>query len=209
MVAINFAPSLAYVWRMENDSPRQGTHTEKGDPGGQTRGGVIAETWRHAVGAGIVQGDLAHASDEQLRTVLHSVCWGPTCDVLPPGLDLLVFNGRMLSGHFTHLFQQAVGFLGDDVDGDIGPVTLAAVRQRDADTLIYAVTGAHHAYLTGLPTWQRFGRGWARRLMGARAAALALVHVGELPPLPDAGKVKLGAYAPTLPVADAGKVRQA
>lgn len=171
----NFPTSLAFVWAPGRDSPRDGYHTTPGDPGGGTLGGVIEATWMDAVRAGIVHGLLANASIEQLTAVLKIKFWTPACDDLPTGLDLLLFNGRMMSGHFPWLFQQCLGFIGsDDVDGWIGPESLKVARSREPETFIDAVCGAHAAYLAGLPTWGRFGDGWAGRIRAVQIAARAM-----------------------------------
>ncbi len=167
---------MAFVWPVngEFDSPRQGYHVTPGDAGGGTFGGVIEATWSGAVKRGLVTGTLAHATTAQLAIVLRDACWGPACDALPSGVDLMLFNGRMMSGRFPCLFQQCVGLAGEDVDGDIGPQTLAMVASVHPPTLIGALFGVHAAYLRGLTSWARFGTGWDRRLTAARTAALAM-----------------------------------
>lgn len=171
----NFPASLAFVWAPGRDSPRDGYHTTSGDPGGGTFGGVIEATWADAVRSGIVHGLLANATVDQLSTVLRVKFWQPTCDDLPAGLDLLLFNGRMMSGRFPWLFQEALGFIGsDDVDGWIGPDSLRVARSREPETFIDAVCGAHAAYLSGLDGWARFGNGWTTRIRAVQIAARAM-----------------------------------
>lgn len=172
----NFPVALAFVWRPEFDAPSQGVHTTKHDPGGLTSGGVIQATWDASVRAGIVKGNLADARPEQLSAVLRVAAWGVICDDLPAGLDLMFFNGRMMSGKYPWLVQQCLGFMADDVDGWIGPETLAAVKACDRGTLIDAISGVHAAYLATLTTWGEFGRGWTARLKAARLAAIALAE---------------------------------
>jgi len=96
------------------------------------------------------------------------------------GVDLLFFNGRMMTGRFPFLFQQCLGFMGEEVDGLIGPKTLAKVRSRDPETLIDAISGAHAAYLATLPTWQEFGRGWTLRLKAAQVLAITLADAAPV-----------------------------
>jgi lysozyme family protein len=182
MTASNFQQSLDFVWAPGRDSPQDGPHTTTGDAGGATFGGVIQASWNDAVASGLVHGPLSEASRAQLSTVLRANFWGDACDALPPGLDLLLFNGRMMTGRFTQLFQQALGFMGpDEVDGCIGPVSLRAASLCDAATLINAVSGAHHAYLAGLPAWVEFGRGWTARLCAAQVLARAMAEASRGP----------------------------
>jgi lysozyme family protein len=171
----NFGAALSFVWQQQFDSPAQGFHVSTGDPGKGTFGGVIQTTWDDAVRAGIVKGQLIQAGPDQLSTVLRARFWGSACNALPAGLDLLFFNGRMMSGRFPWLFQSCLGFMGsEDVDGMIGPETLAAVKACDGGTLIDAVSGVHAGYLATLDEWPRFGGGWTTRLKAAQAAALAM-----------------------------------
>ncbi len=175
----NFPAALEFVWRPEFDSPGQGFHKTPHDPGGGTNGGVIQATWDNAVMAGIVKGKLEDAGRDQLSAVLRIKYWGTVCDALPTGLDLLLFNGRMMTGKFTKLFQQSLGFIGpDSVDGWIGPQTLTKASACDARTLIDALSGAHAAYLGDLSTFMQFGRGWTIRLKAAQTAALAMAAGG-------------------------------
>jgi lysozyme family protein len=171
----NFQTALAFVWRAGFDSPRDGYHVTPGDPGGGTKGGVIEATWQDAVRAGLVHGPLKDASDVQLSAVLKAKCWGEVCDGLPHGLDMLMMNGRMMSGHFPKLFQSCLGCMGGEVDGWIGPRSQKLALSREPETLIDAISGVHYAYLAGLDTWPRFGAGWATRLQAAQSAALALI----------------------------------
>jgi lysozyme family protein len=106
--------------------------------------------------------------------VLRDEFWGAACDALPPGLDLMLFNGRMMSGGFPAIFQQCLGLVGDDVDDDFGRESLAAVAGRHAPTLIQALYGNHYAYLKRLSSWPEFKGGWTKRLNAVLPAALAL-----------------------------------
>jgi lysozyme family protein len=186
MSALNFDAGLAFVWRKGFDDPADGYHVTPGDTGGGTFGGVIEATWANAVTAGIVQGVLAKATLLQLSTVLRVKFWGTICDTLPDGVDLLVFNGTMMTGHFAKLFQQCCGFIGaDDVDGWIGPETLKQARARDPATLIDAVSGVHCGYLETLAGWPKFGGaangdGWTGRLKAAQTTAHAMIDKGAL-----------------------------
>ncbi len=175
MAASNYAAGLAFVWQPQNDAPEQGYHITSNDPGKGTYGGVIEATWAAAVKRGLVTGLLRNATREQLGTVLRIEFWGPACDALPSGLDLLLFNGRMMTGAYTHLFQYCLGLIGDDADGDIGPETLKVAAGVDPITFVNAMTGTHYHYLSGLDTWAGFGHGWTTRLQAAQVAAVKLI----------------------------------
>lgn len=177
MTASNFPRFLSLVWPADGDfdSPKQGYHVTPGDLGGGTFGGITEATWAGAKARGWAAGTLRTATEAQLADVLQAVCWGPVCNNLASGLDILVANGRMMSGEYPQLFQQALGFVGYDVDGEIGPDTIGTAHSRDPVTLINALHGVHYAYLCRLPGWSEFGAGWARRLVAAHSIALAAV----------------------------------
>lgn len=175
----NFPAFIALVWPPDGgfDSPKQGYHTTPGDSGGGTYGGVTEATWQACVARGLVAGALSQASTDALQKVLEAVAWGPECDSLPAGLDVLIANGRMMTGAYPKLVQQCLGFIGTDVDGVIGPDTLGTISQRDRVTLIHAIHGRHYAYLSeqlAPDQWAEFGKGWTARLLAVHAAAIQL-----------------------------------
>jgi lysozyme family protein len=179
MTARNFQSALTFVWAPGRDSPADGYHVTPNDPGGGTLGGVIEATWEAAAHRGLVTGQLRTATRDQLATILKDQYWGPVCDALPTGIDLLMFNGSMMSGGYHKIFQSCLGLMGDDVDGDIGPQTMAVAASAAPATLANALTGAHYTYLRALFAWPDFGKGWTTRLMAARVAALGMIRGGN------------------------------
>jgi lysozyme family protein len=172
----NFGAFISFVWPKNGDfdSPLQGYHVTPGDPGGGTKGGVIETTWAHYLGTGLVTGALSAASDAQLELVLKAAAWGSVCDALPSGLDLMVANGRMMSGYYPEIFQQTLGFTGKAVDGSLGPITLARAKAVPLAATITSLAANHEKYLQRLSTWTEFGKGWTRRIEACKTASLAL-----------------------------------
>ncbi len=82
------------------------------------------------------------------------------------------FDAAVLHGpsRAARLLQQAVGA---DVDGDIGPQTLAAVAARQTSQTITKYCELRRARLAASKAAVRFGRGWTARLDRTLAAALA------------------------------------
>lgn len=176
MTTKNYDAALAFVWAPGRDTPNDGYHTTPGDSGGGTFGGVIEATWQTAVLDGLVKGSLCNATRDQLSIVLRRKFWGVACDTLPAGVDFLLFNGRMMSGAFPKIFQSCLGFVGDDVDGDIGTMTVGVALHAAPATLANALTGAHYRYISGLDAWATFGGGWTLRLQAARQMALSMIR---------------------------------
>src|SRR6185437_13632357 len=106
------------------------------------------------------------------------------CDALPSGVGLSVFDFGVNAGPGTsaQMLQWGAGLSGADVDGKIGPHTIAAVARRAPAVLIDALAAmqaAHYRRLSGFPT---FGRGWLARTVRRRAAALAAADFDEPAP---------------------------
>ncbi len=174
----NFEAFLRLVWPADGgfDSPLQGYHVTPGDPGGGTKGGVIEATWQACVASGLVTGALQDASDGALAAVLRAVAWGSVGDALPSGLDVLIANGRMMTGRYAAIVEQCLGWTGAAVDDDIGPHDMQRIGGSDVKTLIEALHGNHYRYLADLSTWGEFGDGWTKRLVVARDVALRLAQ---------------------------------
>ena len=97
-------------------------------------------------------------------------------DALPPPLALLVFDCAVNNGvsRAVHGLQAAAGCA---VDGVLGPATLeavAAAHARDANALMSEFQARRLVFMAGLPSWQTFGLGWARRLCALPLLALPL-----------------------------------
>ena len=170
----NWPASLMFTWRPENDG--QAYHVDPDDPGGATAWAVTHGTWAAAVEHGYVTGDLATAAKDQLSTVLHAMFWQAVQGAsLPGGVDLVVWDMGVVAGpgRAARILQAAVGV---EVDGAIGPITLAAVAAADARDLIGKLTGADMGFFNSLPDAVYFGDGWDRRASDASAAGLALVQ---------------------------------
>lgn len=171
MTIKNRSAGLAFVWQRGYDSPLDGYHVTPGDAGGGTLGGVTEATWTTAQrrGQAPMAVDLRNATAEQLSVVLMNEFWGGACDALPAGLDLLVFNGRMMSGEYLRLFQDVVGVT---PDGDIGPETLAAAQRVDLPAAVLGLTVLHLFYLSKLgDSWTEFHNGWIKRVLVAQKLA--------------------------------------
>lgn len=82
-------------------------------------------------------------------------------DQLPDQIKFDVFDAAVNSGPGQAIkwLQRAVG---TTEDGVIGPKTLAAAHAASGLKVRYS--GTRLAFLTNLPTWPTFGKGWARRV---------------------------------------------
>lgn len=128
----------------------------KADPGGETKFGISKRAYPGEDIAGMT---LARAKVLYLRDY-----WGPAgCDALPDGVRFHVFDMAVNSGVKAAIktLQRAVGEVDD---GILGPRTLQAVQSMPPQRLAARISGARLAFMTTLPTWPAFGRGWAKRI---------------------------------------------
>lgn len=153
-----------------------GYSTDPNDPGNWTGGkagvGELKGT-KHGISAKAYPTlDIANLSIDDAQAIYQRDYWSEcSCDQLPWPLALFVFDCSVNQGqHMAKIvLQQALGV---KVDGDIGPVTLAAARAADAEHVALFMAGRAISYThdSGFIT---DGRGWFKRLF-----LLALNHGG-------------------------------
>lgn len=130
------------------------------DPGGETMWGV---THKVALQEGYV-GDMHIMPRDFAKKVYRKRYWDAVqADELPGVLRYTVFDAAVNSG-----VKQAVQWLqraldvGDD--GVIGPMTLKAAQGGFPMEVAVKMNADRLDFMTSLPTWGAFGRGWARRM---------------------------------------------
>lgn len=131
----------------------------KDDPGGETMWGVTARVAR----ANGYQGDMRALPRDLAKAIYRQAYWLPVkADQLPERVRFDVFDAAVNSGttQAAKWLQRAVGV---SDDGSIGPATLAAASAADA-MLAARFNGQRLQFMTDLPTWGSFGKGWARRI---------------------------------------------
>lgn len=130
------------------------------DPGRATMYGITEAVARRVGYKGAMQElplDLA-------KRIYREDYWNAVrADELPPAIRYYVFDAAVNSGprQATVWLQQALKVY---VDGVIGPQTLKAAADADPEKLARAVLASRLRFMTNLPTWPSFGRGWARRI---------------------------------------------
>ena len=130
------------------------------DPGGKTRWGVTEAVARE-VG---YRGDMRDLPVDLAKRIYLEKFWTPIkAEELPAGIRYTVFDGAVNSGPEQSIkwLQRALGVV---PDGVIGPKTLAAANQQNADALRMRILASRLRFMSQLPTWPAFGRGWARRI---------------------------------------------
>ena len=130
------------------------------DPGGATRWGVTERVAR-------ANGYTGHMRDfpvEQAKAIYRRSYWDAVrADDLPEGVRYAVFDAAVNSGttQAAKWLQRAVGA---SDDGVIGPQTLRLVNAAPTDRVARQMLGVRLRFMTDLPTWPAFGKGWSRRI---------------------------------------------
>lgn len=147
------------------------------DPGGATNMGITRKTlarWRKvSPWTDLPKSSVASLKRDEAALIYRANYWNPSkAGDMPAGIDLALFDFAVNSGpdRAVRTLQAALGVA---ADGEVGPVTLAALRAADLARLTKDFCDRRLAFLNGLSTFAVFGRGWTRRVGDIRAAALA------------------------------------
>ena len=148
------------------------------DPGGRTNKGVtqrVYNAWRTK--SYLPVRDVYLISDMEVEAIYRFQYWEPIHgDQLPPGVGYVVLDGAVNSGpkQSAKWLQRALGFVGSQVDGIIGSVTITAAQQAsDHDALIARIIERRETFLRALKTFPTFGKGWLRRIKNVRETGQA------------------------------------
>ena len=135
----------------------EGGYTEgKGDPGGETAFGVSKRSYPDE--------DIKNLTLERAKAIYKRDFWDRAqCDKLPAALAFQVFDAAVNSGigQSIRFLQRAVGVADD---GQLGPLTIAAIQRREAPEMIALFNAERLEFMTKLSVWDTFGRGWCRRI---------------------------------------------
>lgn len=126
------------------------------DPGGETKFGISKRAYPDE--------DIKALTIMRARELYRRDYWDRCqCDQLPGWIAGHVFDAAVNSGikQASLWLQRAVGA---PPDGSIGAQTIACARRADPGTAVARFNAARLQFMTDLPTWPTFGRGWARRI---------------------------------------------
>ncbi|KVT60593.1 hypothetical protein WK55_09610 [Burkholderia ubonensis] len=153
-----------------------GFSTDQNDPGNWTGGkvgvGVFKGTKYGISAAAYPNLDIANLTPDDAKAIYGSDYWAAcACDRVPWPLALFVFDCAVNQGvgAAKMTLQQALGVT---ADGVIGPVTLAAAQNADAEHVALFMASRGIRY-THSPIFPGNGLGWFKRLF-----LLALNHGG-------------------------------
>jgi lysozyme family protein len=170
----NFDTCLAFTLREEG-----GYVDDPADPGGATNMGITLATYREwSNDAALGPTQVQNMTKRTARAIYRSLYWNPLrADALPTGVDLSVFDMGVNAGIWgsARLLQRALGFIGEEVDGCIGPETLLAAAKSNPRSLVNDLADRQAAYYRSLADFPTFGTGWLSRTKARCEAALAMI----------------------------------
>jgi lysozyme family protein len=198
MPASDFDEALKRVLAHEG-----GYTNDPDDPGGPTNFGITIGDYRACVNPRATAADVRSMPVETAKKIYRENYWNALrCDELPAGVDYAVFDYGVNSG-----IGRAAKILRVELGAGLNPVpasgtaitdeVIAAAKKADAKKLINDICDERINFLRALPTWDRFGRGWSRRVVEVRIAALAMakgepqattIVLAQPPNAPAAGK---------------------
>jgi len=154
-----FERLIGHEGKFQNDPRDRGNWTSGVVGQGLNKGtkyGISAMTYP---GEDIENLTLGRAEELYLRDF-----WGPAgCDAVPEAVRFDLFDMAVNSGvsRAIKTLQLAVGV---DDDGRLGPITLQAIQSMPALRFVTRFNGHRLQFMSALPTWPSFGRGWANRI---------------------------------------------
>ncbi|NOD35289.1 MULTISPECIES: glycoside hydrolase family 108 protein [unclassified Ruegeria] len=180
------APQEEKKFANENNFPRcvdiilskeGGYVDDPDDPGGATNMGITFDTLKSWRKAPITKKDVKDLSVEEAKQIYRANYWNAlSCDDLPAGVDLVAFDFGVNAGtsRSGKLLQRIVGVA---QDGQVGPITLAAVKAVDPAHIIRRFSELRLNYYQSLPHFPKFGKGWTNRTNSIEADALKFLNV--------------------------------
>lgn len=174
----NYASAIKHVLAEEG-----GKIEHPADPGGRTNQGItqrVYNGWRTNKGLSVrdVYVITAKERDSIYRVNYWDIIQG---DLLPSGVDFVVFDGAVNSGA-SQSVKWLQRCLGVRVDGVMGEATLSAAREHpNPRQLVNAICDRRIAFLQALATFKTFGKGWMNRVARVRTFGMELASGQKLP----------------------------
>jgi uncharacterized protein (TIGR02594 family) len=161
-----FERALAHVLEMEG-----GYDDDPYDPGGPTNMGITLAEYARDRGVEVtadnlatLKADLKSIPPATVRRIYHDRYWVPaSCPELPTALAFFHFDAAVNQGvaGAARMLQQSVGA---DIDGELGPLTLAAIAAQPVVLTLAAYADIRRQHYRSLSQFWRFGKGWLRRV---------------------------------------------
>lgn len=152
-MSIKFDKAIPYILKHEG-----GLCNVSGDPGGLTNFGICQRQYPSL--------DIANLTEDAAIRIYESDYWMSYMDLMPDIVAAKLFDMSVNMGHdrANKLLQQAVGV---DADGQVGAITLAAVKLPDPKTVVQRMCEEQSSFYIRLaerkPEMKKFLAGWLKR----------------------------------------------
>ena len=126
------------------------------DPGGETNWGISKRSYPDV--------DIKALTQEQAKSIYMHDYWQPLqLELLPVEVRYDLFDAAVNSGNLqaVKFLQKAAGVIDD---GIIGTITLDACGNIPGYVLSARFNGHRLQFMSALPAWSTFSRGWANRI---------------------------------------------
>ena len=126
------------------------------DPGGETRFGISKRSYPGE--------NIKGMTLDRAKVLYFADYWRPAgCASVPAAACFDIFDMAVNSG-VRAAVKCLQGAVGTTQDGVLGQQTLMAAEAMDGARLAARFNGARLQFMTDLPTFATFGKGWARRI---------------------------------------------
>jgi lysozyme family protein len=175
---VNFEQSLNHLLASEGgyqDDPLDSGNLLPDGRKGCTNWGVTQAAWESYLGHKVSNADMRNLTKDKVSEFYRHKYWDSCkCDLLPNGIDYLVFDFAVNSGSGTAIkrLQESVG---TTPDGAIGPRTMQALNTTSLVELIDRYSQAKRLYYESLKSFPRFGKGWLNRVTETKRIALGMI----------------------------------
>lgn len=135
------------------------------DPGGETNWGITWPILNQAMGKGVISAGttIVDLTRDQSALIYKAFFWDlGKMDQFDPAVAFQVFDFAVNSGIQTALIHLQIA-VGCAPDGNIGPVTIAAINAMKPSQVIVKFIAERLDFWRKLSTWSTFGAGWTAR----------------------------------------------
>ena len=166
----NWDKAIALVLQHEG-----GYDNHPSDSGGRTNHGVMQKVWEDYVGHPVDEQEMRDLTIEMVTPLYKEQYWDAChCDELPQGIDYLTFDFAVNAGtgRAVKTLQRALKI---EADGVIGPITLKALQDANAESFVNDFSNAKEGFYRSLSTFPIFGKGWLKRVVESKKTAEGMI----------------------------------
>lgn len=144
------------------------------DPGGATNKGITLATFRTVYGKNKTVSDLKKMSLAQWEYIFQKYFWNKwkADNIKDQWVAYLVVDWLWNSGSYG--ITKVQKYLGLKVDGIVGEKTINKINSIDGKTLFIKLWKLRESFIRSLRQFERYGKGWLRRLNGIQYGKLIL-----------------------------------